>query len=266
MVENITFKDCKINSVIFQNDTPVNVSNNGSEIGSLNVDSSGDNYSKSYISLIGDFKDAEIILNSSCTINCEQGFKSDKPIKVTSTSPISIILSGDFTECSGLVLNGPCSILTGLNITFDTFNISVDTVSEIKDVSISGDFSECDLNVNSSCNLNLGGAIKSLNIDSGIKNQTLSLETGTTIPIANIGSLVSVSGDQDSIKALENNTLTGKDNITISSISQIVSLNTDGIAKAYLDIESLGKYKIIASISLPEEDIQIGDALIVNVE
>ena len=270
MIENITFKDCKINSVIFQNDTPVNVSNNGSEIGSLNVDSLGTNFTKSYISLIGDFSDSDIILLSNCNINCEQNFSSNKPITISSETPISVVLSGNFLNCDGLIINGPCSIITTTDTIFKpNFDIFVSVKDEIpvKKVSIRGDFSECNLNVDTSCNLNVGGSIQNLNINSGIQNQTLSLELDTKISSARIYSIVSVSGDSNSINTLKSNVTSGENNIIISSINQVILLGDNGIVDTNLNVAlEKGQYKIIASISVPENNIQLGDTLIINVD
>lgn len=250
MIRKITFKNTNVSLLQINTDAPLQIetSDNLTFINNMILTPVGDNLDKNLFILSGNFTNSLIEINSSCTLQSNPTFLCAIPINLNLNSTDTLILLGDFKNTSGIKVITPSTIVSGTSVQLENLNLVIQYTSPSENpLNIVGDFTHCSTFINSSSSINLNGTMGELLVEPAVYDIILNLVPGSTVDDVKAFSKILVTGDRASVDALLSNTTEGLNNIIVLYNTFVVNF-LNGVGVIPLEINSIGKYKISATV------------------
>ncbi len=265
MIRDVTFENSEISSVIIENPLPldIKISDPTTALSQISISPKGDNEDKRLIILSGDYKNSDIKITSSCTLQGDTDFVASNPIKLISNDVSSLIIFGHFSLSSGISVESPWNIISSNRKILEGLDVAVDLPLPGA-LSFVGNFLYTNVEVKSPCDINWNGFLKFLSVDPNLSYVNIFLLPESSIDVAVINSPVYASGDSLAIYLLTINTIVGVDKIVPNPNLYTLSL-TNGMSNLSFSFSDVGNYKVSTYLISEEKEIKIGDSFILNV-
>lgn len=266
-MKTINFENSKINKLEVSTSIPTEIKVSGSTtIDSLDIKPVATNFDGNRVKLTGDFKDTQIQISSSCTLESGEKFYLNNNNKIKSIAANSIINPlGDFGQVSGIIIGSSCNIVTTEIETISHLNIFINIEDlENKNVCIIGDFSGCDFYIESKCFVNLDGKINNLIVRDTAKDTNISLSPNSQIKCGTVDSMIYISGQEDDMKKFIEGVVSGKSNVINLNKGYIIPI-VNGQGTINFSINKASSYKISAYIEIDNKKVNIGEPVIFDI-
>ncbi|MGL4108783.1 hypothetical protein [Clostridium sp. LP20] len=253
-MRKLIIKNNHCESTILTNNKTLEITSDlNSSTNSLIIDNTISNQSINNILLEGNFNKSHLYINSSCKLKFNNNFLCNKYIKINTNSLVTIVLEGNLTNSQGFIITSSCNLIFSSSLELNNFSIIIDdTTIYNSDIFISGDLSNCNLTVNSPCNLYLDCKLKSLIVNDNVPKVNINLSIDTIIKNSFIDSSITVTGYPSTINEFKSNTLFYENLIDIKDILKILKIS-NGVGPTSININKKGKYTITAYIILGKD-------------
>lgn len=265
MIRDVTFENSEISSVLIENSLPLHIKTTDptTALSQISISPKGDNEDKRLIILSGDYKNSDIKIKSSCTLQGDTDFIALNPIKLISNDVSSLIIFGHFSLSPGISVESPWNIISSNRNILEGLDVAID-LSLPGSLSFVGNFLSTNVQVKSPCDINCNGFLKFLSVDSNLPHVNIFLLPESRVDVAVINSPVYASGDPLAIYLFTTNTIVGVDKIIQNPNLYTLSL-INGVSNLSFSFSEIGNYKVSTYLISEEKEIKIGDSFILNV-